>query len=101
MPSEYAPCVTANGIQWEPGVKNGGRSRSDRSVAALTRYIRWQGLPVDFLADAPFTVAGKVRVVGNGVPLPLGRAIAHAVKAALSTPPSSQPNGPTQPEEGR
>jgi hypothetical protein len=33
--------------------------------------------------DAPFTVHGLKRVVGNGVPLPMGRAVARAVKAAL------------------
>lgn len=83
MESEYAPCVTANGTQWEPRIKNGGRFRSDRSIKALVNYIRWQGLPTDFLADAPFTVEGKVRVVGNGVPLPMGRAVAKAVKQAM------------------
>ena len=83
MPAEYAACVTANGTQWEPHVANGGRSRSDRSNKALSNYVRWQGLPEDFLADAPFTVEGKVRVVGNGVPLPMGRAVALAVKRAV------------------
>lgn len=85
---DYAPCVTANGTQWEPNAapNQGGRSRSDRSVAALKNYIEWQGLPADFLADAPFTVAEKVRVVGNGVPLPMGLAIARAVKSATAKP---------------
>lgn len=41
-----------------------------------------QGLPRDF--DLPgFTVEAKGRAVGNGVPLPMGRAIAKAVRAAL------------------
>jgi DNA (cytosine-5)-methyltransferase 1 len=78
------PCVTANGTQWERGKgKNGGRSRSDRTITALARYKRLQGLPPDFLDHAPFTVEGKVRVVGNGVPLAMGRAIARAVKRAV------------------
>ncbi len=81
---DYAPCVTANGTQWEPGKPSGegGRSRSDRSVKALKNYVAWQGLPADFLADAPFTVEGKVHVVGNGVPLPMGKAIARAVRGS-------------------
>lgn len=81
---DYAPCVTANGTQWEPGkpAGEGGRSRSDRSVKALKNYVAWQGLPADFLADAPFTVEGKVHVVGNGVPIPMGRAVAQAVRIA-------------------
>ena len=42
-----------------------------------------QGLPPDFLDHCPFTVHGKQHAIGNGVPLPMGRAIAKAVKAAL------------------
>ena len=42
-----------------------------------------QGLPADFLAKAPFTQAGRLKAIANGVPLPLGRAIARAVRAAL------------------
>lgn len=52
----------------------------------FAKAIRLQGLPADFLADAPFTVAGKIQCVGNGVPLPMGRAIAKAVRAATTRP---------------
>jgi DNA (cytosine-5)-methyltransferase 1 len=52
--------------------------------AGLDRALRVQGLPPDFLTDAPFTVAGKHKVVGNGVPLPMGRAVARAVRAATA-----------------
>lgn len=55
-------------------------------TAGLTRSLRVQGLPPDFLEDAPFTVAGKNRVIGNGVPLPMGRAVARAVRRALGLP---------------
>jgi len=41
-----------------------------------------QGLPRDFLEDAPFTIYGKRQVIGNAVPLPTGRAVAKAVKKA-------------------
>ncbi|WP_420799520.1 DNA cytosine methyltransferase [Ktedonobacter robiniae] len=44
---------------------------------------RAQGLPDDFELPS-FTVAGAVKAVGNGVPLPLGRAIAKAVLTAMS-----------------
>ena len=81
---DVRPCVTANGTQWERGKgKNGGRGRSDRTGPALERYIAWQGLPANFLDRAPLTVEGKVRVVGNGVPLPMGRSIARAVRSAI------------------
>lgn len=43
-----------------------------------------QGLPEDFLKDAPFTMAGKYQAIGNGVPLAMGRAVAKAVQAATT-----------------
>jgi DNA (cytosine-5)-methyltransferase 1 len=81
-------CFTANGTQWEPGVatKRGrkrGRSRSCRTEAEFKRGCRLQGLPAGFLDKSPFTVEGKIRLVGNGVPLPMARAVARAVKRAL------------------
>lgn len=108
--AEYAPCVTANGAQWDSRSDRTARgltdvrprSRSDRSVRMLAHYIRWQGLPDNFLAGASFTVAGKVRAVGNGVPIPLGRAIARAVRCALGLPlyelPSHETSEPASPE---
>jgi len=56
--------------------------------ARMVRYrladaCRLQGLPEDFLADAPFTAEGKLKAVANGVPLPMGRAVARAIKGAI------------------
>jgi DNA (cytosine-5)-methyltransferase 1 len=71
--------------------KNGGH-RSKKSAfknygyntrTALVEHRRKQGLPDNFLDDAPFTVSGKIEAIGNGVPLPMGRAVAKAVKRAL------------------
>lgn len=42
-----------------------------------------QGFPRDLLDDCPFTMDGKRKAVGNGVPFAMGRAIARAVKAAI------------------
>jgi DNA (cytosine-5)-methyltransferase 1 len=50
------------------------------------RCCELQGLPSTFLEDAPFTMSGKYQAVGNGVPLPMGRAIARAVRQALGLP---------------
>ena len=71
--------------------KNGGhrtkksalKNYGYQSGTALIEHRRLQGLPPDFLEDAPFTVSGKVQAIGNGVPLPMGRAVARAVKRAL------------------
>jgi len=43
-----------------------------------------QGLPAEFLLDAPFTVQGRKLVVANGVPLAMGRAVAKAVRRAMN-----------------
>lgn len=62
-----------------------GKSDDSRLVwRSLAACCVAQGLPADFLEDAPFTAAGKRTVVGNGVPLPMGRAVAAAVKRALA-----------------
>lgn len=55
--------------------------------------LRGQGLPSDFLADCPLTIEGKRHAIGNGVPLPMGRAVARAVKRAISVPPSADAVG--------
>lgn len=73
-------------------LRDGVSKRLSRSASALPgqaprrsfeRCCELQGLPADFLKDAPFTSAGKYQVVGNGVPLPMGRAIAKAVRDSL------------------
>jgi len=45
--------------------------------------LELQGLPGNLLDHAPFTKQGKFEVVGNGVPLPMGMAIATAVMKAM------------------
>lgn len=65
----------------------GGRTSSlDRGGGSFPfeEMCEKQGLPRDFLADSPLTVSGKRQAVGNGVPIPLGRAIARAVIAAIA-----------------
>jgi DNA (cytosine-5)-methyltransferase 1 len=66
--------VTANGARHGP---------HDGPRASLGEMLRDQGLPETFLDDAPFTCAGKRHAIGNGVPLPMGRAVAKAVRAAI------------------
>lgn len=75
-PLEYMPAVTsANGGNEKYGVHTHGYSVPDAA--------KYQGLPEDFLSDAPFTKHGKLKCIANGVPLPMGRAIARAVKRAM------------------
>jgi DNA (cytosine-5)-methyltransferase 1 len=62
-----------------------GAGKVKQQRYTLEDACRLQGLPEDFLADAPFTKEGKMKAVANGVPLPMGRAIARAVKEATTT----------------
>jgi DNA (cytosine-5)-methyltransferase 1 len=48
----------------------------------LTEACELQGLPGDYTDSMPFTRQWKYEVIGNGVPLPMGRAIARAVMEA-------------------
>ncbi len=69
----------------------GKRHGPDRGPsAALAEMLRHQGLPEDFFTgeDVPFTMTGRRKMIGNGVPLPMGRAIARAVKRALNLTPA-------------
>ena len=92
-------CVALDNPAWSPRVlASGGTSgccgprkhrkkRTDlhnrhRNKAYFETAKRLQGLPSDF--DLPaFTIKAKIRALGNAVPLPLGRAVAKAVKRAI------------------
>jgi DNA (cytosine-5)-methyltransferase 1 len=55
------------------------------SRAELGDMLRLQGLPEDFFGDdSPFTMTAKRKMVGNGVPMAMGRAMAIAVAAAVA-----------------
>ena len=58
-------------------------SRARERARTLEDMLELQGFPRDFLAHCPFTKRKAMRAVGNGVPLPMGLAIAKAVKASL------------------
>lgn len=75
-----------NGKRKKSALKNYGYSNAENVMTGL----RHAGLQADFFeqieADVrhhPWTVAGKQSLVGNAVPMTMGRAIAKAVKAAL------------------
>lgn len=81
-PEEYAPAVLASGGA-KPGVRNPkAKELGYKTKAVLAESIRLQGLPEDFKLPQ-FTIAGAIKVVGNGVPIPLGRAIARGVRRSL------------------
>jgi DNA (cytosine-5)-methyltransferase 1 len=77
------PAVIASNGGPSSSRKAGGAIRKSRGAKQFPAALKSQGLPDDFLALAPFTAAGKTQAIGNGVPLPMGRAVAKAVKRAL------------------
>jgi DNA (cytosine-5)-methyltransferase 1 len=88
---EPAVCSTAGGRRASVAIGGSGKPKGNQGRGEDARLRNrtvaeecvLQGLPADFLANAPFTVQGKREAIGNGVPLPLGRAIARAVKATM------------------
>ena len=96
---DYAPAVTGSGRAVP--VKIGGSGRVKRTynhagarsgpgigpMIPIGRALELQGCPADMLDECPLTVEGKRQAVGNGVPLPMGRAIAQAVVNAMKPKP--------------
>ena len=80
-------CLASEGRAGKMGNKRVRATGQQRTTyhprRAFPKFCELQGLPATFLAEAPWTLDGKYRAVGNGVPLPMGRAIARAVKAAM------------------
>jgi DNA (cytosine-5)-methyltransferase 1 len=64
-----------------PGVARTGPAYGPR--LSLEDMIQRQGAPAGMFSDSPFTESAKRKMLGNGVPLPMGRAIAKAVRLAL------------------
>lgn len=60
----------------------GSRTREGRRTLAESLVL--QGFDADHLDGLPFTVTAAKVAVGNGVPRPMGRAVARAVRAALA-----------------
>jgi DNA (cytosine-5)-methyltransferase 1 len=73
--------VTTRALRWDALRQ---RPRSTSSLATWSDACAAQGLPADFLDGSPFTAKAKWEVLGNGVPLVLGRALARAVAVAMS-----------------
>lgn len=92
---EYRQAVTSS-LRAVP-VKLGGTGKVKRTYtedgkrhgpsigprAEIQEMCHYQGLPDHWMDEMPFTEKGKRQMLGNGVPLPMGRAIARAVKAAM------------------
>jgi DNA (cytosine-5)-methyltransferase 1 len=104
------PAVLAGGGGRQAPVALGGSGKRKKTAqhkrhgphdgprAPLSVSLRAQGLPADFLDACPLTLEGKRHAIGNGVPLPMGRAMARAVKrAATGSTPAERPASEIEP----
>jgi DNA (cytosine-5)-methyltransferase 1 len=85
---EYA-ATSGGGTGSKLGMKRGIQAKgfkSRNSGAWFRRQCELQGLSDEFDLP-PFTTTAKCKAVGNGVPLPMGRAIAKAVRKAIGDTP--------------
>lgn len=87
---EYAVTASGSGggasvpIRLNSGGKPKLLPKSRGNSRSVADYLRLQGLPEDFFGDkSPFTRAGKRLMIGNGVPMATGRALASAINSAL------------------
>lgn len=82
------PCITATEYKCSPGSNERTmRQRAGRKVGrrlTIAEINEGMGLPREF-ATPGLTMACSYQVRGNGVPLPMGRAVAAAVVRALET----------------
>lgn len=81
---EAAGGISEEKAAWQREHRKSGLAPGNIKARSWEECCILQGLPPDFLSEAPFTKAGKFMVLGNGVPIPSGRAIARAVRKALS-----------------
>jgi DNA (cytosine-5)-methyltransferase 1 len=79
---EHAATSHANPVPVKMGPGGKVKGTAGRAPRTFAEQCRAQGLPEDFDLP-PFTSSAKFEAVGNGVPLPMGRAVARAVKAAI------------------
>jgi DNA (cytosine-5)-methyltransferase 1 len=63
------------------GVSRVGPGRGQRMT--IGDMLAMQGAPATLLDDTAYTESAKRQMIGNGVPLPMGRAVARAVRAAM------------------
>jgi len=64
--------------------QTGSRPKGQLNRASIEHMCRAQGIDASRFDNSPFSRTELRRAIANGVPLPMGRAVARAVKAALA-----------------
>jgi DNA (cytosine-5)-methyltransferase 1 len=73
LPGNYKPAVISSG--------QAGKGGHRASIADMARD---QGLDAGRFVNSPFTTTELRRAIANGVPIPMGRAVARAVNRSLA-----------------
>ena len=80
--ARVTPVALRGSRKKKPGVSCVSSGNGPR--LSVNEMLRRQGAPSNLLDEAPFTDQGKRKVIGNGVPLAMGRSIARAVKESCA-----------------
>ena len=86
-PAEYEHAVVSSSRAVPVALLKGGKEKRTRKGdprRSVGQMLQAQGFPPDLLDHAPFTETAKRKVVSNGVPRYMGRAVARAVREALA-----------------
>lgn len=75
--------VALENPNYRPAVISSGQAGKGGSRASIEQMAIDQGLDPRRFDNSPFTTTELRRAIANGVPLPMGRAVARAVRRAL------------------
>jgi DNA (cytosine-5)-methyltransferase 1 len=79
----HIPTEALEPVDYRPAVISSGQAGKGGSRASIEQMSLDQGLDPRRFDNSPFTTTELRRAIANGVPLPLGRAVARAVRHAM------------------
>jgi DNA (cytosine-5)-methyltransferase 1 len=83
-PAFHIEGVALEAVNRVGAVISTGQNGKGGSRASIASMARAQGLDPARFDNSPFTTTELRRAIANGVPLPMGRAVARAVKRAIT-----------------
>lgn len=83
-PAFHIQGVALESVEYRPAVISSGQAGKGGSRASIEQMALDQGLDPRRFDNSPFTTTELRRAIANGVPLPMGRSVARAVRNALS-----------------
>lgn len=76
--------VALEAVDRVPAVISTGQAGKGGPRSSIEAMARAQGIDPARFEDSPFSITELRRAIANGVPLPMGRSVAKAVKAAIN-----------------